>query len=141
MRMTNIKSNIKKNQNKKYSHLSLLDYVHCHERPHCHYTGMAMLTNMNLSWQAIPVLSDYLSFTAKGVAWLDIVHLSYLANYSLYPVMHAGLCLSLFMLYGKSRVICTPTTLKLARSLIIYFHFGNSSCTFTLLVHHILSLW
>ncbi len=34
---------------------------------------------------------------------------TYLANYRLYAVMHLGLCLSLFMLYGKTRVICTPT--------------------------------
>ncbi len=31
----------------------------------------------------------------------------------LYPVMYTGLCLSLFILYGKSRVICTLTILKL----------------------------
>ncbi len=39
---------------------------------------------------------------------------SYLANYSLAPVMHARLCLSLVILYGENRVICTPTKLKLA---------------------------
>ncbi len=39
--------------------------------------------------------------------------LSYLTNYSCCPVMHAGLCLLLFILYGESRVICTPTILKL----------------------------
>ncbi len=35
-----------------------------------------------------------------------------LANYSLYQVMHTGLCLSLFILYSKSRVKCTLTTLS-----------------------------
>ncbi len=34
---------------------------------------------------------------------------SYLANYSLYPVMYTGLCLSLLILYGNRREICTPT--------------------------------
>ncbi len=35
--------------------------------------------------------------------------LSYLSNYSLYPVRHTGLCLSLCKLYSKSRAICSPT--------------------------------
>ncbi len=39
-------------------------------------------------------------------------HVPYLANYSFYPVMHTVLCLPLFILYGKSRVIYTPTKSK-----------------------------
>ncbi len=35
---------------------------------------------------------------------------------SLYPVMHTGLCLSLFIIYGKSRVICNLTSWKLTWS-------------------------
>ncbi len=37
----------------------------------------------------------------------------YVSNYSLRPVMHTGLCPSILILYGKSKVIYTPTKIKL----------------------------
>ncbi len=60
----------------------------------------------------IPIypISQYNHFISH---YIFTLHPSYLVNYSLYPVRHTGLCLSLFMLYGTSRVICTPTILKL----------------------------
>ncbi len=61
----------------------------------------------------------HITVSLLNLRWMicAIFH-TYLANYSLSPVIHAELCLSLFILYGESRVICTPTILKLTWPLI-----------------------
>ncbi len=78
---------------------------------HFTYIFANLITNSIHGW----LTKDYIGgqVWSKYNIW-HIALLPYLANYSLYPVMHVGLCLALFILYGESRVICTLIMLKLS---------------------------